>query len=348
MANTQPQMMFPDGVYTVLVTPFVKCDEDTIKWSDLDQVIEWQIQSDVAGFVILGTTSEAPTLTDDEKKQMVKYVYSKVKGRKPIITGVGGNYTKATLNFAKFAAPYSNGLMVTVPHYNKPQQRGIVNHFVKIASDPVIQSKPIIIYNIPSRTCVNMIPESVIEVLKLCPNVVAIKEASGDLNQVSELITMVTKYTNRKIGETFKVFAGDDSSLMNVCKMGGSGVISVGSNVIPEVIAKATELCLNKKYDEAEELMNAIIDFTRVLFIESNPVPVKYLLHGLNLYESDLVRDPLCTFEDDSMKKLVQNEFTKIVSMVPLSFMTETEKQNRIVAKERADEEAMDSFCSFN
>ena len=128
MANTSLQLMFPDGVYTVLVTPFAKDDENTIKWSDLDKVIEWQIQSNVAGFVILGTTSEAPTLSDNEKKMMVKYVYGKVNGRKPIITGVGGNYTKTTLEFAKFASLYSDGLMVTVPHYNKPQQRGIVKH----------------------------------------------------------------------------------------------------------------------------------------------------------------------------------------------------------------------------
>ena len=347
MSNSQTQLTFPNGVYTVLVTPFVKGDENTIKWSDLDKVIEWQIQCNVAGFVILGTTSEAPTLTECEKKQMVQYVHNKVGGRKPIVTGVGGNYTQATLEFAKFAAPYSDGLMVTVPHYNKPQQRGIIRHFITIASDPSIKSKPIIIYNIPGRTCVNMIPESVVEVLNLCPNVVAIKEASGDFNQVSDLISLVSTNTNRKVGDTFKVFAGDDSSVMEVSKMMGSGVISVGSNVIPDFMVKLTDMCLNGKYEECNDMMNSLIDFTRILFIETNPVPVKYLLHGLNLYESDAVRAPLASFEDDIIKKMVQNEFTKIAPTVKLSFVTHVEDTDIVeTEKEKMDEEAMNSFYS--
>ena len=264
---------------------------------------------------------------------MVIYVHGKVAGRKPIIVGVGGNYTKATLDFAKFCAPYSYGLMVTVPHYNKPQQRGIVNHFVTIASDPVLKNKPIIMYNIPGRTCVNMDPQSVIKVIDACPNVVAIKEANSSLDHIQCLVYMIRTITKRTLGDTFKIFAGDDSSILEVSKLGGSGVISVGSNVIPEYIVKLTDMCISNNYSDKEKeiqsMMNELTEFTHALFVETNPVPIKYLLHMLNLYESDSVRAPLDIIRDDTIKNYVRGAFLK---MNPVPALSEIEKHSNVAS----------------
>jgi 4-hydroxy-tetrahydrodipicolinate synthase len=230
-------MFFSNGVYTVLVTPFT--NEDAI---DYDSILKWlDIQysnKEIAGLVLLGTTSESPVLSYQEKLEIVKFIHHcnntiYQKNQKKIIIGVGGNYTKEVIEFTKQIQQYADGIMVTVPYYNKPPQRGIAEHFNCIAK--TFPDMPIMMYNVPGRTGINMEPETMIDVINSCPNIVALKEANGDLILTKKFIDLLIS-TNRVLGITFKIFSGDDINVVQHYMMGASGVISVASNIIPKEI----------------------------------------------------------------------------------------------------------------
>jgi 4-hydroxy-tetrahydrodipicolinate synthase len=317
MSTTQVTQ-WPDGVHNVMVTPFNS--DETVSYEDLDKFLNNMLESNVAGIVTLGTTTETPVLSFDEKKQMVEYMSSRVKGKKFLTVGVGGNNTKQVAEFVKLCQPYVDGFMVTVPHYNKPEQRGIVAHFKYI--DDVVNC-PCIMYNVPSRAGVNMLPETVIDVLKCTTHYVAIKEASGDLDQIKKLINLVKE---NSFDSRFKVFSGNDSDMMEVVKMGGRGVISVASNVFPNSLVEVTNMCLNGRFDEAKHYNNVLTRFTKAMFVESNPVPIKFLLHQTGFYSSDRVRLPLVELEENN-KKFVAEEYRTMMSVMEKFENTNSSKE---------------------
>jgi 4-hydroxy-tetrahydrodipicolinate synthase len=302
-------MVFPDGVYTVVLTPFTS--SDTVDFTSLSKTLDMQYESDVNGLVLLGTTSEAPTLEHDEKLEIVKFVHAYNEGvtpskRKFIVVGTGGNVTKHVVSFSKEVEAYCDALMVTVPNYNKPQQRGVVDLFQQVSK--AVPTRPIMMYNIPGRTSLDMTPESMATVLNTCPNVVALKEASGNYENVSRLVDLVNTKTDRDLKSTFKLFSGDDVNCVRLCKdYQGRGVISVASNAVPHQISRLITACNAGKFDEATKLLSKYSEFLKYLFVESNPVPVKNVLHQAGVFESDRVRRPLMELDDtDKVHRLYE------------------------------------------
>jgi 4-hydroxy-tetrahydrodipicolinate synthase len=300
-------MNIPDGVYTVFVTPFNS--DLSINYENIDKWLKIQLSSDVIGLVLMGTTSESPTINRSEQLDIIKYIFEKNKTHdKPkfIIAGVGGNDTRETLEFSKLCIDSCDAFMVTVPSYNKPTQKGIVEHYKMICNDDLIKTKPIIMYNVPSRTGVNMLPETMLNITECCSNVVAVKEASGSIDQLINIRSMIPK---------LKVFSGDDNLLLDFMIHGGSGVISVASNVIPQCVYYLTKYCLDGKYICARETFYKIKynEFIKALFIESNPIPIKYILHTLNIYDNCIMRLPL-TKLDEKFNEIVYNAFIYTVN----------------------------------
>lgn len=292
---------FPSGVHTVLVTPFNDDANNSVNFDDIKKWIGVQADSDVTGLVLLGTTSESPTLSFEEKLQIVRFVseLNKCLTRPKFITvGVGGNDTRETLEFARACVGYCDAFMVTVPHYNKPPQRGIVEHFKTVCNHPELQHIPIIFYNVPSRTGLNAEPETIKTVFNECNNMVAIKEASGSVDQLIKLRSLVPN---------LKIFSGDDKLVLDVMLHGGVGVISVASNVIPEILAEVVNKCLSYDYKSAVRIfyqMN-LPTFIDTLFCETNPIPIKFLMKELEIYQSDQMRLPLVKLADNKKESVL-------------------------------------------
>jgi 4-hydroxy-tetrahydrodipicolinate synthase len=301
-SNNNETMEFPDGTYTVLVTPFR--NDDTIDIQSFNRLLEFQYESPVTGLVLLGTTSEGPTLDFEESVDLVKYVYNYNKHqpiRKFIVVGVGGNCTRNVLKMTSAVADYCDALMVTVPNYNKPQQRGVVDLYQQVYK--YFPHKPVMIYNIPGRTGLDMEPESMIDVLKTCPNVTALKEASGNYVNVAKLVNMIKNENLRNLDTTFKLFSGDDVNVVKLCRdYHGRGLISVASNIVPHYVASIVENCIYQNFDNADKLLLAGVDFLKYLFVESNPVPVKEMLFRIKLFDTNKMRRPL--MELDNINKI--------------------------------------------
>lgn len=292
---------FPNGVHTVLVTPFV---ENTLEvdYDDIQAWVAFQLNTDVAGLVLLGTTSESPTLSREEQLKIVKFVHSLNKSSmspKFITVGVGGNNTQETLMFARECVGYCDAFMVTVPHYNKPPQRGITEHYKTICNHPEIENIPVILYNVPTRASLNAEPETVKKIFEECLNVVAIKEASGSIDQLIKLRTIVPD---------LKVFSGDDKLVLDMMVHGGVGVISVASNVIPDIMTHLVKDCLKKDFTKARDIFyfGQLPAFIDALFCETNPIPIKFMMKEVNIYKSDAMRQPLVKL-DSNKQNLVTN-----------------------------------------
>lgn len=287
---------FPSGVHTVLVTPFNV--DGSINYEDLGRHVDQQIENEVAGIVLLGTTSEAPTISREEKEIMVPFIFNRVRmaGSSIFITvGVGGQDTLATLNFAKFCLTYCDALMVTVPNYNKPNQRGIYHHFKAIADG--VSGKPIMMYNIQSRTGVNMETSTLTSLFNDCINIVAVKEASGNLNQVQDVINSCD----------IKVFSGDDALTIPIMASGGVGVVSVASSVIPQHIVAVVQRCLDGDFSEARRLHYVVRELIQYLFIDTNPTPVKQLMFMNQTFRTNMMRLPLVPMKNqEQVEKLLE------------------------------------------
>jgi len=276
-----------NGTYTVLVTPFN--DDNTINYNDIDKWIQMQLKSNVTGLVLLGTTSESPTLSRDEQLSIVKFVHEKnhsSQNNKFLVVGVGGNNTIETLEFAKMCKHYCDGFMVTVPSYNKPTQNGILKHFETICKDDDIKHYPIILYNVPSRTGVNMEPKTIKMVYESCKNIVAVKEASGSIDQLIELRTIVP---------TLTILSGDDKLILDVMVHGGGGVISVASNVFPSLVSQIVNLCLVGDFQKAKQVYynSEFPELLKCMFCETNPIPIKFMMMKLGIYTNDNMRLPM-------------------------------------------------------
>ncbi|APR02104.1 4-hydroxy-tetrahydrodipicolinate synthase [Clostridium botulinum] len=277
------------GSGVAIITPFTETGVDFDKLSEL---IEWHIKSKTDAIIVCGTTGEATTMTKTEKKETIKFVVDKVNKRIPVIAGTGSNNTAASIAMSKWAESIGvDGLLVITPYYNKTTQKGLVKHF-KAVSDAV--NTPIIIYNVPGRTGLNIAPSTLKELCK-DKNIVAVKEASGNISQVAQIKALC--------GDKLDVYSGNDDQIIPILALGGIGVISVLANVIPEDVHNMCELYLTGKVNEALKIQLDSLALTNALFIETNPIPVKTAMNLMNMKVGDL-RLPLCEMNENNLEIL--------------------------------------------
>lgn len=284
---------------TAMITPFTK--EHEIDWASLENVIEHLIETGTDTIVVSGTTAESPNLSHEEKLKLFQFTLNQSRGRVKVIAGTGSNNTKETINFTKEAEQLGvDGVMLVTPYYNKPSQEGLFQHFEAVAKST---SLPIMLYNVPGRTGVNLSVSTMVKLAEL-ENVVAIKEASGDLTQISQLIAAVP--------ESVAVYSGDDGITLPVMAIGGVGVVSVASHVIGKEMKKMMEAFVAGDHQTATLIHQQSLPVFQGLFITANPVPVKYAMAKLNLCEP-WVRLPLVGMTeaekqatDAWMKQLIQ------------------------------------------
>jgi 4-hydroxy-tetrahydrodipicolinate synthase len=258
------------GCYTAIVTPFRngKLDLEALR-----RIVRFQLEGGVSGLVPCGSTGEAATLSPEEYLEVIKTVVTAAKGKVPVVPGVGTNSTEKSVALVKkVSALGADGLLAIVPYYNKPTQEGMTIHFSEMAKATRL---PIVLYNIPGRTGVNMLPATALGLRKKFSHIVGIKEASGNLDQVSEIIN--------KADKDFAVMSGDDSLTLPMMSVGARGVISVTSNVAPSVVSKMCELFLQGDLTGAAGLHHNLFPLVKTLFAETNPIPVKYAASLLGL-----------------------------------------------------------------
>jgi len=289
---------FPSGIFTVLVTPFN--DDNSIDYLSLHSWFEFQAKTDISGFVLMGTTSESPTLSRDEQLEILKQITSlntKLEKPKYIILGCGGNDTFEMIEFAKKCVDLCDAFMVTVPSYNKPMQKGIYEHYKAFCTEQTLSTKPVMIYNIPSRTGINMEVQTIIQVYKDFPNIVAIKEASGSIAQLIQL---------RNQAPSLKIYSGDDLLILDFAIHGGSGVISVASNIIPEIICEIYKHTINLSNISTDKFYYLQLpNFINSLFCETNPIPVKYLLYHMGIFINYNMRLPMTPLSSEFHEKVI-------------------------------------------
>lgn len=253
------------GAFTALVTPFSNGAVDEEAYRNL---IEWQVKSGINGVVPCGTTGESATLSHAEHKEVIRICVDQVKGRVPVLAGAGSNNTAEAVELARFAKEAgADGALLITPYYNKPTQEGLYQHFKRIAAEV---SLPYILYNVPSRTSVNLLPATVARLYKDIPDVLGIKEATGDLNQVSQVL--------EKCGPDFQVLSGDDFTVLPLLSVGGCGVISVVSNILPGTMSAMTSAWFAGDIPTARKLHFELAPFSRMMFLETNPIPAKTAL----------------------------------------------------------------------
>jgi len=268
------------GTLTALVTPF---RNGSIDVSAFQRLVETQIAAGITGIVAIGTTGESPTLSHDEREQVIRLTVATANKRCLVIAGTGSNATEHAVADTKMAEKLGvDGALLVAPYYNKPSQEGLFRHFKTIA-DAI--SLPIILYNIPGRCSVDITPETVVRLAKQCHNIVSIKEASGSVDRVSDL--------RRRLPESFTILSGDDSLTLPFMSVGAAGVVSVASNLFPAEVCALVRACESGDFELAEKLHRKLLPLFKDLFIEPNPVPVKTAL-GWRGAMLDEVRLPLC------------------------------------------------------
>jgi len=260
-------MLF-EGTYTALVTPFADDAARTIDWKAYEALLESQVAGGVQGVVPLGTTGESPTLTETEQHEVVRRTLSIVRGRVQVIVGVGSNSTAHTVHLAQAAEKAgADAVMAVVPYYNKPSQEGLLEHFVTIAKAVGL---PVVTYNVPGRSVADLHADTLLQLLDRAANVVATKEATGNVLRAQELV--------RRAGDRLAVLSGDDALTLPMIAVGARGVISVTSNLLPGDVAVATRLALEGKHAEARRAHFALLPLHEAMFLEPNPSPVKAAL----------------------------------------------------------------------
>lgn len=289
------------GVATALVTPFsddgTKVDFETFK-----KLIDNQIENGVSALVFLGTTGEPATMTQEECDEVIKFAVKHVNHRVPVIAGAGGNNTRVAVEKSKRYESFGvDALLHVTPYYNKATQSGLVEHYTQIASAVKV---PIILYNVPGRTGVNIQP-STLKILSKIPNIVAVKEASGNIEQITEII--------RICGDDMPVYSGDDGLTYSILALGGIGVISVASNVVPKQMHNLCETYFAGDINKSRDIQLALLPLIKSLFIEVNPIPAKTALAHLGKMSSTL-RLPLTQMSDENKQKLI-NELNRVLSV---------------------------------
>ncbi|MDP9750145.1 MULTISPECIES: 4-hydroxy-tetrahydrodipicolinate synthase [Thermoanaerobacter] len=278
------------GSGVAIVTPF---NEEGVNFEKLGELIEWHIKEGTDAIIICGTTGEASTMTQEEQQAAIKFTVEKVAGRIPVIAGTGSNNTAHAVEMSEYAqSAGADALLVITPYYNKTTQKGLVAHFTEIARHVDI---PIIIYNVPSRTSLNMLPETYLELSKHVDNVVGVKEASGDIVQVAEIA--------RIMGKSFEIYSGNDDQVIPIMSLGGLGVISVTANIIPAKIHEMTTAYLNGDIEKARNMQLELNPLNKALFVETNPIPVKTAMNLMGFNVGPL-RLPLVEMSDKNLEYL--------------------------------------------
>ncbi len=278
------------GTFTALVTPF---RDGAIDLSAFRQLIEAQIAAGITGIVANGTTGESPTLSHDEREELIRIAVSTAKKRCLVLVGTGSNATEHAMADTTLAEKLGvDGALLVAPYYNKPSQEGLYRHFKAIAE---ATSLPIMLYNIPGRCGVDIVPETVVRLAKACRNIVSIKEASGSVERVSDL--------RRRLPESFTILSGDDSLTLPFMAVGAAGVVSVASNLFPSQVCALIRACESGDLKAAEKLHRKLLPLFKDLFIEPNPVPVKTAL-GWRGTMSGEVRLPLCEMSETNRARL--------------------------------------------
>ncbi len=277
------------GAATALITPF---RDGEVDYDTMGDLIDRQIDSGINALVICGTTGESATLSDVEHHAVLEYALARSHGRVTMIAGTGSNDTAHAVEMSRFASRLGyDGLLVVTPYYNKATERGLIKSYTQIAE---VALCPIILYNVPTRTCCN-ISISVYKELSKHPNIVAVKEASGNISHISELIA--------ECGDHFDVYSGNDAETLPMLSLGGSGVISVVSNIIPREMVTLCQKWFDGDTEECRHLHEKYLKLMKLMFCEVNPIPVKTACAIMGLCESEL-RLPLCEMGDENRKKL--------------------------------------------
>ena len=277
------------GCGTAIATPFTG---DGINYDAFGKLIEDQIKEGVDAIIVCGTTGEAATMTEEERKEVIKFTVEKVNKRIPVIAGTGSNNTKAAIEMTKYVESIGvDGALVVTPYYNKTTQKGLIEHYKAIASST---SLPIIMYSVPSRTGVNIAPETCLELSKI-DNIVAIKEASGNLSQVAKIAALC--------GDNLNIYSGNDDQIVPILSVGGIGVISVLSNIEPKYTHEMVFDYLNGNTVEATRKQLKCINLVENLFSEVNPIPVKAALN-MKGYDYGIPRLPLIEMSEGKKEEL--------------------------------------------
>ena len=278
------------GAATAIVTPLTK---DGIDYEQFGRLIDWQIEAGIDAIVAVGTTGEGSTLDDREHKEAIKFCVDRVAGRVPVIAGTGSNDTAYAIELTKYACEVgADAMLLVTPYYNKATQRGLYESFVAVAD---ISTKPCILYNVPSRTGCNLLPATMAKLAEH-PNIVAIKEASGNLSQVAELAHLC--------GDKVDIYSGNDDQILPILSLGGKGVISVLSNLMPRETSKMVKDYLNGDVVAARDAQLRLIPLINALFCEVNPIPVKAAMAAMG-YGENYLRLPLTPMEPENEKKLL-------------------------------------------
>ena len=296
-------MMQPlQGSFVALVTPMHA--DGSLDYESLESLIGWHIQSGTSGIVAVGTTGESATVSVMEHLKIIEQTIEFVDGRIPVIAGTGANSTQEALELTQTAASQgADFALIVTPYYNKPNQEGLYQHYMKIADSVEI---PQILYNVPSRTACDLRPETVSR-LSYHPNIVGIKEAIDDPARLDELMSIRERVNDQKY---FAVLSGDDPTFSEFMSTGGDGVISVAANILPSQVAKICGLNLEGHYEDAKELNDMYKDIFELLFIESNPIPVKWMLEQMTKINSG-IRLPLISL-DSQYHDAIKNEMIKL------------------------------------
>ncbi len=278
------------GMATALVTPMTP---EGVDWESFGRFIDFQIESGINALVAVGTTGENATLEPWEQKEVIRFTVERAAGRVPVIAGTGTNNTEHVLANTKAACEVgADAILVVTPYYNKATQKGLIRHFTTVADASTV---PVILYNVPGRTGVNLLPKTVAELAKH-PNIVAIKEATGNMAQMVELMSLC--------GDNIDVYSGEDALTVPMMAMGAAGTISVLSNVIPREAVEMTDACLAGDYPRAAAMQCKYLGLINALFCEVNPIPAKAAVAAMGFGE-EYLRLPLTPMEDANRQRLL-------------------------------------------
>ena len=278
------------GSYVALVTPFKNNDID---YNALEKLIDFHLKNNTDGILFCGTTGESPSLAGDEKERLLRFGLKKINKQVPVMMGTGTNNLHHTISSTVKAQEWGvDYALVITPYYNKPTQNGLYQYFKAVSANTDI---PIVIYNVPGRTGVNISADTTLKLAHELKNIVGIKEASGDLVQLSRIV--------KDAPAGFAVMSGEDALNYPILCCGGSGVISVTANIVPGKVHDLVDLTLKGKTEKAKGLHLELLELNQAMFIETNPIPVKESLHLMGMIEKEL-RLPMCNLQDENLKKL--------------------------------------------
>jgi 4-hydroxy-tetrahydrodipicolinate synthase len=281
------------GTGTAIITPFTRDNE--IDYVSLKKVLNSQIKNGIDAIILLGTTGESPVISIDERKKLTEVTMEEAGGKAKVIIGTGTNDTKKVVELNKIAEEYKvDALLIVNPYYNKGTQHSIVEHYRYISERT---SLPIFLYNVPSRTGMNMLPETLVKIHSECKNVVGVKEACGNISQIAHLFSIKP--------ETLAVYSGNDDNTFSIMAFGGEGVVSVFSNAYPKEMKQLTDALSNNNLETARKLNAKYLRMINLLFVEASPSPIKFVMSKLGLCENTL-RLPLSPVTQQTEKLLIE------------------------------------------